>query len=255
MSKSKKHKKKRTGGKDRLNGKSVKSNGVTGDEHEEQIHPENEEQEEEPDTPLSSTEFSSELREPAPADLLFTNGDAVLNGTSNLPSKRTKQLASDEAVDTEVSPHSQFHTSTPAEQELNISDVLQENASAVSEDTEARFEALAQEREALRDEVAQLRKSLEELRGKHEDELVDVNARLQETQGEKDHAETQYRNLLGKVNTIKSQLGERLKADAVCSQDKPWYNLDANLVIGRTFTSQRKDRGARRAVWGFTRPK
>lgn len=82
-------------------------------------------------------------------------------------------------------------------------------------DTEARLEALLNERAALREEVAQVRKSLEEIQGKHEDELGSIREQLADTQGEKEQAETQYRNLLGRVNTIKSQLGARLKADAV----------------------------------------
>ena len=81
--------------------------------------------------------------------------------------------------------------------------------------TNARFDALVQDRDNLRAEVTQLRKSLEELQQKHESEVEKLEEQLEETQGEKDHAESQYRNLLGKVNTIKSQLGERLKADAV----------------------------------------
>ena len=71
------------------------------------------------------------------------------------------------------------------------------------------------ERTALREEVAQIRRSLEEIQEKHEDELGSIREQLADTQGEKEQAETQYRNLLGKVNTIRSQLGERLKADAV----------------------------------------
>ena len=87
---------------------------------------------------------------------------------------------------------------------------------ASAKDIDAKLEALAKEREALRDEVAELRKSLESLQEKHDEEISDIRGQLEETQGEKEHAETQYRTLLGKVNTIKTQLGERLKADAVC---------------------------------------
>ena len=83
-------------------------------------------------------------------------------------------------------------------------------------DTEARLDAMAKEREALRDEVAELRRSLEIIQEKHDEELKRVRDQLEERTGEKEHAESQYRNLLGKVNTIRSQLGERLKADAVC---------------------------------------
>ncbi|KAI9697012.1 MAG: hypothetical protein M1836_004973 [Candelina mexicana] len=81
-------------------------------------------------------------------------------------------------------------------------------------DTEARLEALTKDRDLLRQEVERLRKSLEQIQDSHHEELSRVRQQLHESQVEKDHAESQYRNLLGKVNTIKSQLGERLKADA-----------------------------------------
>ncbi len=102
---------------------------------------------------------------------------------------------------------------------------------ASSENTEKRFEALATERAALRDEVAHLRKSLKEMQEKHQEELSLQREQLEESIGDKERAETQYSNLLGKVNTIRSQLGEKLKADAVstfsvavvCSlNDSPW---------------------------------
>ena len=109
-------------------------------------------------------------------------------------------------------------------------DLAAENNSQLisSDDAEARFDILARERAALRDEVTQLRKSLEEIQGKHQEELGSVREQLEDTQAEKEHAEMQYRNLLGKVNTIKSQLGERLKADAVCL---PLFYEDTRLII------------------------
>ena len=85
------------------------------------------------------------------------------------------------------------------------------------DDTESRLEILAQERAALRNEVSQLRRSLEAIQEQHKQEVSTMQDQLEEMTGEKEHAETQYRNLLGKVNTIRSQLGERLKADAVGS--------------------------------------
>ena len=96
-------------------------------------------------------------------------------------------------------------------------------------DTDARLEALVNERAALREEVAQVRRSLEEIQGKYQDELGILRKQLAGTQAEKEQAETQYRNLLGKVNTIRSQLGERLKADAVGLRLLPplcrsWYD-------------------------------
>ncbi|KAF2204719.1 hypothetical protein GQ43DRAFT_408983 [Delitschia confertaspora ATCC 74209] len=81
-------------------------------------------------------------------------------------------------------------------------------------ETTARLDALAKERDILRHEVTELRKSLEDIRVKHEEELGGVQEQLEEANEGKEHFETQYRNLLGRVNTIKSSLGDRLKADA-----------------------------------------
>lgn len=113
-------------------------------------------------------------------------------------------------------------------------------------DTSSRFEAMSQEREALRAEVEQLRKSLEDIRGKHNQEISSIKSQhadelsksqarhaeevsavknqhteeistirteLEDSQAAKDQAETQYQHLLGRINTIKASLGERLKAD------------------------------------------
>lgn len=85
---------------------------------------------------------------------------------------------------------------------------------ATPSNTTARLDAMQHERDTLRAEVTQLRKSLESLQEKHTDELSGVKEELEQSQQSREHAETQYRNLLGKVNTIRSQLGERLKADA-----------------------------------------
>lgn len=93
-------------------------------------------------------------------------------------------------------------------------------------DTESRLEAMVKERDLLRAEVRELRESLESIQGKHkmeineaqekhQGEVDELQEQLEESQASKEHAETQHRNLLGKINTIKSQLGERLKQDAV----------------------------------------
>lgn len=93
-------------------------------------------------------------------------------------------------------------------------------------DTEARLEAMAKERDMLRVEVRELRESLESIQEKHktemdgieekhQEEIGELQEQLDESQTGKEHAETQHRNLLGKINTIKSSLGERLKQDAV----------------------------------------
>lgn len=116
------------------------------------------------------------------------------------------------------------------------------------DDTEARLEALALERSALRDEVTQLRESLERIQAKHEDDMTIIRGELDERTVEKEHAETQYRNLLGKVNTIRSQLGERLKADAVGQYVQRTSTIVANTEKGRSSSSQKSNRRARGAV-------
>ncbi|KAF1955630.1 hypothetical protein CC80DRAFT_88015 [Byssothecium circinans] len=82
-------------------------------------------------------------------------------------------------------------------------------------DTSARLDAIAKERDALRQEVIELRKSLEGIQEKHESEISSLQGELEESNENRDHFETQYQNLLGRVNTIKTSLGDRLKADAV----------------------------------------
>ncbi|KAM3072460.1 hypothetical protein ACMFMG_009261 [Clarireedia jacksonii] len=105
---------------------------------------------------------------------------------------------------------------------------------------------MSAEREALRAEVERLRKSLEDLqekhaepnsssdgqdseklalieeqhkeeiatiRSQHKEEISSVRTELEESESAKEHWESQYHALLGRVNTIKSSLGERLKAD------------------------------------------
>ncbi|KAL6159088.1 hypothetical protein ACJBU6_03180 [Exserohilum turcicum] len=93
-------------------------------------------------------------------------------------------------------------------------------------DTSARLDAIAKERDALRHEVTELRKSLEGFQSKqgtgaadgseahYEEEIRSLREELDEANEGKEHFETQYKNLLGRVNTIKTSLGDRLKADA-----------------------------------------
>lgn len=83
------------------------------------------------------------------------------------------------------------------------------------DDADARFGILVKERDALRLEVTQSRESLEQLQAKHDASLEAIKQELVDAQTEKESAEEQYQTLLGKVSTIKAQLGERLKADAV----------------------------------------
>lgn len=96
------------------------------------------------------------------------------------------------------------------------SDKSSETEKKSDTDSAARFDALAHERDALRAEVTELRRSLESLQSKHSEQLNTVSQDLSNANIAKDRAEEQYSALLGKVSTIRSQLGERLKSDAVC---------------------------------------
>lgn len=60
-----------------------------------------------------------------------------------------------------------------------------------------------------------MRKSLEEIQSKHTADIEPLQQRLDDAESKKEQAEAQYQKLLERVNTIKSQLGERLKEDAV----------------------------------------
>ena len=135
----------------------------------------------------------------------------LTNGTLRKPTEVTdpgEEASSEEDNDAE-------EETLETRAEGAVSTPPKDAAAIPSADTDERLEALAKERDALREEVAQVRRSLEEIQEKHEVELGNIREQLAETQGEKEQAESQYRSLLGKVNTIRSQLGERLKADAV----------------------------------------
>ncbi|EEQ28511.1 hypothetical protein McanMca71_007131 [Microsporum canis] len=77
-----------------------------------------------------------------------------------------------------------------------------------------RFSVLVRDRDSLREEVIEMRRSLEEIQSKHDEEMETIQERLRVSESQKEQAESQFHSLLGRVNTIKSQLGERLKADA-----------------------------------------
>lgn len=78
-----------------------------------------------------------------------------------------------------------------------------------------KFDALVRDRDSLRVEVADMRRSLEEIQSKHRSDMETQQEKLNDAESKKVHAESQFQKLLERVNTIKSQLGERLKEDAV----------------------------------------
>lgn len=178
-----------------------------------------------------------------------TNGISLVSGSSIPPE-------ADAEIPGEIHNVLDDNAQTPPVLEASIPVQLPQDNSLKSSDinTGDRLDALARERSALREEVAQLRRSLEEIQEKHEQDLFSVREQLKETQGEKEHAETQYRNLLGKVNTIRSQLGDRLKADAVSLRLYP-SSCQAYIETGRSVASEDSNRGTRGAMWESTRAK
>jgi len=101
----------------------------------------------------------------------------------------------------------------------------QQASNELSKETEERLTAAAKERDELRLEVIELRRSLENIQQQHEDKLAGLRSQVDDAESGKEHAEVQYKTLLGKVNTIRAQLGERLKADAVCSRTLAFRGL------------------------------
>ncbi|KXJ96922.1 golgi matrix protein [Microdochium bolleyi] len=77
-------------------------------------------------------------------------------------------------------------------------------------DTNARLEAMSQEREALRAEVGQLRKQLEDIQENHTQETTQLKTDLEESEAAKEQAQEQYEDLLERVEKIKETVGTRL---------------------------------------------
>jgi regulator of replication initiation timing len=92
---------------------------------------------------------------------------------------------------------------------------VQSDPASDGTESKDRFDALVRDRDSLRVEVADMRKSLEEIQSKHTADMKALQQKLDDAESKKEQAETQYQKLLERVNTIKSQLGERLKEDAV----------------------------------------
>ncbi|MCJ1283369.1 hypothetical protein MMC26_002697 [Xylographa opegraphella] len=203
--KNKKHKRKKPVSKPKINGTTEKTNGNY-PEVDDGLEAEEHEEPETPTDPIPTQAYPEEA---------LQNGikSLAINGTITLPGESTGSEASAEEESTAAirSPRLQSRRTTITKESLNENAPIHNHE---DNDTQARLNALAKERATLRDEVTELRKSLEEIQLKHNAELGTMKDQLEDTQNEKDHAETQYRNLLGKVNTIRSQLGERLKADA-----------------------------------------
>lgn len=72
---------------------------------------------------------------------------------------------------------------------------------------------------------------LDDLQAIHQQEITKIRAERDAAHAAKERADVQYQTLLGRVNTIKSQLGERLKADAVSLSFPVRKNKHADSVF------------------------
>lgn len=138
------------------------------------------------------------------------------------------------------------YIAAPTQPSTGVVDGSPESNGSSRSETSIRLDAMTAERQALRAEVELLRKSLEDIQGKHTEEhsaakgqysenissieekyreeiaalkiqhaeeMSTVRAELEETESSRENWESQYHTLLTRVNTIKTTLGERLKAD------------------------------------------
>lgn len=174
----------------------------------------------------TSTGSAQQLEETTTAPEPPTSTEPPTPAKPELPEEpmQLTEPADSEKVQTKEHPKSNgIHADGPSVNGVSATEVApvqesgqpQKSAGSAPIDTSARLEAMAEERESLRAEVAELRMSLETIKSQHQEELSGLREEIDETQSAKENAETQYHTLLGKVNTIRSQLGERLKADAV----------------------------------------
>ena len=211
--KAKKNKKKKSG-KNKINGDPAKINGIkVEDEHDDEAEGEEaiSRASTEPPTPTSPHNFKTDQSIPLSNGNIRNNDRKIEQSIDQSPPKENLVV-------------SRRGSKAKRLNSIQSSSVEQIGESS-DEGREIRFAALSKEREALRDEVAQVRKSLEDLQGRHEAEISDLREQLVGSQEEKETAEMQYQNLLGRVNTIKTQLGDRLKADAVRETTRPPFSI------------------------------
>ncbi|KXG51661.1 uncharacterized protein PGRI_090540 [Penicillium griseofulvum] len=111
-------------------------------------------------------------------------------------------------------PDRSVHKEPAATSDIPSGTNVQSDPASDGTEPKDRFDALVRDRDSLRAEVADMRKSLEEIQSKHAADMEALQQKLDDAETKKEEAETQFQKLLERVNTIKSQLGERLKEDA-----------------------------------------
>ena len=111
--------------------------------------------------------------------------------------------------------HPSRDTSADTSHSATLNNGTQDNFHPEAADASARFEALVRDRDTLRAEVTELRKSLEDLQAKHQTESKSIQEQLEESQAETSDWQSKFTTLQDNVNTLKSQVRERFKANAV----------------------------------------
>jgi hypothetical protein len=139
-----------------------------------------------------------------------------VNGTLEIREEETKGESTD-GPDSKEAPYGEGESfNAPDRTDSPDGQITADSELSVptSINSESRFDALVRDRDSLRVEVTEMRKSLENIQLKHQEEMGILQQNLDESESKKEHAEHQFQKLLERVNTIKSQLGERLKEDA-----------------------------------------
>lgn len=205
--KTKKHKKKKAG-KPNANGEFTKPNGI----HTEPGHDRDDAEGEDQDsrTPIEPPSSSQKIES--------DNSQFLTNGTSKEVGDEPERLSGLTIVDERT-----VEEGLSDSKDASVVEDKPANDSSTTSLPESNvdYRALTEERDALREEIAQVRRTLIATQKEHEQEVDSMREQLAASRSEKEQAEAQYRGLLGKVSTIRSQLGERLKADAVSISQPP----------------------------------
>jgi predicted transcriptional regulator len=101
-----------------------------------------------------------------------------------------------------------------------------------------KLELMARERDNLRQEVTALRKSLEDIQGKHQEEVDELHAKLESAEEGRDEADQRHTDLRVRVKEITASLGEKLKSNAVGTMQIRLFGIMLTLDQGGNTTSQ-----------------
>jgi chromosome segregation ATPase len=102
--------------------------------------------------------------------------------------------------------HSEELSAIRGKHDEDVSSIQTNHSQEVSKIKGEHSETLAEIKTKHEEEVSKIKEE-------HTEEISTIRTELDETESAREQAETQYQALLGRINTIKSSLGERLKAD------------------------------------------